>query len=558
MSSSLLQIGARSLAAAQGTLSTVSHNIANANTAGYSRQEVLQSTAGGIYTGAGFFGRGVNLETVRRQYDGFLAGTVQANTAMAAADSARSQGLSQLDALFADPELGVGAAIDAFVNAASNLATRSADATTRQAWLSGAQQVAQRITSLGDAMASLAAQANQRLAGEARQVNGVLSEIRALNNSIAQLQSSGQPPNDLLDQRDAALQKLQGLISVQTVAADNATLNIFTASGEALLVGNRVATLTAAADPADPTRAGIRLDTGGLTRWMGAADLAGGSIAGTLRFRDEDLAAASQQLGRIGVVLATTVNAQHRLGVDAKGQPGTDVFTLPAVKAQAHAENTGSGAIGMQVMDASALKASAYEIAWDGTAYSVRRMADGQVTTTATLPVDIDGLRLNGSGAPASGDRWLLKPYEAATRQMGVKPLATSQVATGMGAMLEAGAANKGAARALDFAVVRQTTDNALPVTISFNSPPSTYNVIGLAGGNLMGVPYVPGQRVPAAPADYNGWRVVLDGAPAAGDSFSVRATSAPGRTTATRLRSPVWATSRGWTARASTRALPH
>jgi flagellar hook-associated protein 1 len=68
-----------------------------------------------------------------------------------------------------------------------------------------------------------------------------------------------------------------------------------------------------------------------------------------------------------------------------------------------------------------------------------------------------------------------------------------------------------------------------LPVAITFNNPPTTFNVTGLAGGNLSNVPYTPGQRVPAAPADYNGWALSLDGAPAAGDTFNIKPMTAPG-----------------------------
>jgi flagellar hook-associated protein 1 FlgK len=67
-----------------------------------------------------------------------------------------------------------------------------------------------------------------------------------------------------------------------------------------------------------------------------------------------------------------------------------------------------------------------------------------------------------------------------------------------------------------------------LPVAITFNNPPTTFNVTGLASGNLANVPYTPGQRVPPAPADYNGWAMVIDGAPAAGDVFNVKPATSP------------------------------
>ena len=148
MTSSLLNIGSRSLAAAQGSLGTIAHNIANANTPGYSRQEAVLQTAGGMYTGAGFFGRGVEMTAVRRQYDQFLAASVQTGASRAAFDTARAGALEGLDAVFADPELGIGAAVDAMFAAAGDVANRPGDLSARQAFLSRTSQLAQRMSAV--------------------------------------------------------------------------------------------------------------------------------------------------------------------------------------------------------------------------------------------------------------------------------------------------------------------------------------------------------------------------------------------------------------------------
>ena len=100
------------------------------------------------------------------------------------------------------------------------------------------------------------------------------------------------------------------------------------------------------------------------------------------------------------------------------------------------------------------------------------------------------------------------------------RALSPAQLATGYAAVPEAGAANSGGARVAAFAISRSTADSALPVTITFNDPPTTFNVTGLAGANLANVPYFPGMSIPAAPSDYNGWRLTLEGVAAAADSF--------------------------------------
>lgn len=448
--SALLNIGTRSLAAAQGQLTTTSHNIANANTAGYSRQEAVLSTASGEMTGAGFFGRGVDISSVRRRYDQFLTAAVQATGSQSAADAARADALSQLDAVFGDAELGVGAALDQLFAATGDLANRPADSATRQAFLARADQFAQRVTSVGTQLTDLQSMADSQLQAAVTQVNDRLTEIRRLNEDIARLSTSGQPPNDLLDQRNQSIQALGQLMAVRTVEADDGSLNVFSPSGAQLLVGSHQSVLRAATDPAQPDRVSLQLDLGGgATQWMDAGALGGGRLAGLVQFRDQDLAAARSQLAALAQSVADGFNTQHALGVDASGQPGANLFAIVS-------DTTG---------------------------------------------------RVVGLKAAA---------------------LSPAQLATGHAAMAEAGAANTGGARVSAFSMARSTPDSALPVTITFNTPPTTFNVAGLAGGNLTNVPYTPGMSIPAAPSDYNGWRLTLEGAAAAGDTFGIQPTASP------------------------------
>lgn len=529
MTSSLLNIGSRSLAAAQGSLGTIAHNIANANTPGYSRQEAVLQTAGGMYTGAGFFGRGVEMTTVRRQYDQFLAASVQTGASRAAFDTARAGALDGLDAVFSDPELGIGAAVDAMFAAASDMANRPGDLSARQAFLSRTGQLAQRISTVGAQLKSLGQEANARIGGSAGLINKQLGEIRTLNERIAQAQVSGQPPNDLLDQRDAALQALNGLLPVTGVSASDGTLNLFTASGAALLVGGQQATVTAIPDPADTTRTTLQLRRGGVSQLLDEAALGSGSVAGLMHFRDQDLASAINQVGRLAIVATDQLNSQQARGVDTNGVQGQPLLAVATPVVRNNTTNTGSGTLGVSVADSSALKASDYRVEWDGSAFSVTRLSDGNQTTGLTLPTVIDGLNFTAAGAPANGDSFVVQPFAAAATGLSARPLAPSQLATGYAAVAEATATNKGTGAITGFAVLQHSADTALPVTISFNNPPTTFNVTGLASGNLTNVPYTAGQTVPSAPASYNGWSMVLDGAAAAGDSFTVKPNTAPG-----------------------------
>lgn len=329
MAISLLNLGSRALTANQGELGTIAHNIANANTAGYSRQEASLATANGELTGAGFFGRGVDISTVQRRYDAFLATAVRSSTSQSASDNARSSALSQLDAVFSDSSLGVGASLDQLFAATGDLANRPADLAARQSFLAAVGSLAQRVTGVGSQLTALSTQADSQLQQTASQFNGRLTAFASLNEQIARLQVSGQPPNDLLDKRDAALQSLGELMSVQAVPGDDGSINLFTAHGAALLVGTHQATLTTQPDVADPSRLALRLDpAGSVSQVMDAADLGGGSLAGLMQFRDQDLAAARSQLGALAQRIADAFNTQHAQGLDANGNAGGALFDV--------------------------------------------------------------------------------------------------------------------------------------------------------------------------------------------------------------------------------------
>jgi len=108
----VLEIGTSALRAAYAQLQTTGNNIANASTPGYVRQRVILAEATTTFSGGGFMGRGVDVVTVERQYNDFLAREVYLATSAEAADRARAGALGRLDRLFADSSNGIGAAYD--------------------------------------------------------------------------------------------------------------------------------------------------------------------------------------------------------------------------------------------------------------------------------------------------------------------------------------------------------------------------------------------------------------------------------------------------------------
>ena len=124
---SLMSIGMRAMNANLAALQTTGHNISNANVPGYSRQQVELATATGQFTGAGFFGKGVDMVTVTRSHNEFLTREAAASKSLGAGDQARFEQLARLERLFPLGEQGLGYASGQLLNAMVDLASRPQD-----------------------------------------------------------------------------------------------------------------------------------------------------------------------------------------------------------------------------------------------------------------------------------------------------------------------------------------------------------------------------------------------------------------------------------------------
>ena len=514
-------IGVSALAAAQAGLLTTQHNIANANTTGYHRQEVRQGTATPQFNGGGYFGQGVKVETVARIYSQYLDHQVQSAQAQASQHGAELAQLNQINNLLADPDAGLSTALQAFYAAAQDAATQPASQPSRQALLGAAESLAARFGALGGRLSELREATNAQVRASVAGINGTATQLADLNRQITLAESAGQPPNDLYDQRDQLLTDLNQQVRATTVRQADGSLNVFIGNGQPLVVGQQAYALEAKPSAADPGTLDIYYRAGETSLPLAAQSLTGGELGGLLNFRTQGLDAAQNALGRVALGLAAAFNAQHRLGQDLTGVAGGDFFApLAPGAAVANAHNTGNAQLGLALGDAAQLTASDYQLAFDGANYTLTRLSDQTQTVFASLPQSVDGLDLSlNSGTPAAGDRFLLRPTRDAAGQFGMAITDPARFAAAAPVRAAAGAANLGTGKVSAGTVSAQDPNLLAPVSITFNNPPTTFNVAGTGTGNPSNVAYTPG-----AALDYNGWTVEISGAPAAGDTFTVAA----------------------------------
>jgi flagellar hook-associated protein 1 FlgK len=519
--SSIFEIGLSGLNAAQAGLNTTSHNIANPSTPGFHRQNAIQSTQEPQQTGSGFFGKGVRVDTVLRAYSQFLDNAVlQAQTQDSYLQAYQTQ-INQIDNLLADPTAGLSPALQSFFSAVQDVASNPSSVPSRQSLLSGAQALQSRFRSLSDRLNEIRAGVNIQIADTTAQINSTAQNIADINDQILRSQASDtQPPNDLLDKRDQLVADLNKLVRTSVLKDANGTVNVFIGTGQTLVLGKQAFTLSAAPSAADPSNYDISYQANGNSIVLNPASLQGGSLGGLLTFRGETLDSAQNDLGRIAVVLAQTFNEQHTLGQDLNGALGQNFFNVPAAQVQTNGNNTGTAVITATSSTVGALTGSDYRLSFNAGTWTLLRLSDNTQTTITTFPQTVDGVTLNlASGAPSSGDTFLIQPTRNGARDISVALSDPALIAAAAPIRTAAALGNTGNA------VITPGTVNTPPppnanlqnsVTITFTSA-TTFDVNGVGTGNPTGVAYVSAGNI-----TYNGWTAQISGTPRAGDTFTI------------------------------------
>lgn len=513
----LLSTSVSGLLAFQRALDTTSHNISNVSTDGYSRQRVEIGTRPAQPYGSGWVGQGSIVQTTRRLYDDFIAAQTRTTSSSYQHLDTFAAHTERLNNMFGASGTGLTSTLQSFVNAFQAVANAPTSIPARQTLLSEANTLRQRLQNYDSQLAAMDREVNQRLSGEISEINSLAQGIARLNNDISVgLARTGQPPNDLLDQRDRLLDQLAEKVSVSTVVQDGGQVNVFIGSGQPLVLGADASQLATIEDPFDPMRLGVAVQTQA-GRVDVTRNISGGKLGGVLDFRREQLDPAHNALGRISVALADVVNSQHAEGMDLSGALGGAFFAVGPAETLASSLNSGSGTVTATRANVGGLTGRDYILERNGGGWALRYADTGAAVTmtgTGTLadPFVADGMEIVVGGAAAVNDEFMIRPTRAAVEGLDVLISDPARVAAAAPIRGSVNAANTGAG-AISAGEVLDATNAQLrnPVTIQFLTP-TTYSVNGAgsfaytSGGNI----------------DINGWRVQISGAPAVGDRFAV------------------------------------
>ncbi|MDQ6965753.1 MAG: flagellar hook-associated protein FlgK, partial [Mariprofundaceae bacterium] len=219
MISAALNIAASSLKAQQKAIDVISHNIANVNTPGYSKQTATLGTALPESQGAFHLGRGVQLTDIQRSVDTFLNSATNTNGNQQAFAQTLEQGLNSVESVFGSLDTpGLASSLDSFFQAYQSLANNPQDAAQRNNVRNFGIDIATHLNLMRGQLVTAQTSADQGLDGRITQANQLLDQVASLNMQISGRENTtGNPANDLRDQRDLAVQNLSKLMPTQIV-----------------------------------------------------------------------------------------------------------------------------------------------------------------------------------------------------------------------------------------------------------------------------------------------------------------------------------------------------
>jgi flagellar hook-associated protein 1 FlgK len=240
-----LNIGSSALAASQAALQVTGNNIANVGNANYSREvSVISDTPDQEISSGVYIGTGADLSAIQRQADESLNGRL--NSAMSDNQSATTtqNWSSQIETVFnALGSQSLDSQLSTFTSDWSNLANDPTNVAQRQVVIQDGQSLAQQFNGLSSQLQTIQSNLGSQLTSLTTSANQLAQQIATLNQQIATSQGGGDSNNQLLDQRDAAVQQLSQLVNVQTVNQGNGTVNVYIGS-EPLVMGTSADSLT--------------------------------------------------------------------------------------------------------------------------------------------------------------------------------------------------------------------------------------------------------------------------------------------------------------------------
>ena len=445
----LLNIGAAATELYRQALTTVSNNIANLNSDGYSRQEVRAEESIPTLNGVSYLGSGVNSKGVYRSFDEFATSNVRVATSKVNEQEPLMRYTDRLIDLLGSEEGSLSNGISSFFSSTSNLAGNPAEEAFRQEFLMAANFLAGRSKAIGAELASLEKEITGELKIQFSELNKTAASLALVNKELTKTPLAGKQSPMLLDQRDFLLKEMSAYASldVEIDKGGRALVKLAGSSKAMRFVDENKSYLL---DPkfSDVSGGPIAIVLDSYGKNLNVGKILNGSVGGTLHFRDTIFEPLRDNLDTIITTIGTSINNIHKQGLNNNGLVGLELFDLTHKYTATNAgDKTLSSAVSVTA-DSDTPKIN-IKATWeaDKGRWLVTELATNTSSYVSRKSVSDNGFTYNQVNISANatlqnGQSLLIRPDQRAIDNISVSILNTVQIATADRLQIEGAIAN--------------------------------------------------------------------------------------------------------------------
>ena len=434
----LLTIGATATQLYRQALSTVSNNIANINSDGYSRQEVTTAENAPTQQGVSYLGTGARLVGVQRAYDEFAESGIRTSQSALSAQEPMIKYTDRVINLLGSENGGLSSAIDNFFSSATTLSTNPSEQTYRQEFLSSANFFTARVQSVTSDLSALETEMVGEIKASLDELNQLGASLALVNRQLGKNTKQSLQPSALLDQRDHLMHEMAKLakLDFEFDIAGRVNVKLAGASDNTKLVEVNNAKSLSAVFPSVPgSPVAIMFDPYGTNVNVGS--LKGGSLGGLLSFRDDVFEPLRSDIDSLVLSLATSVNTIHAGGMNQNNETGQDLFNLTTTYKASNVGGTLDAGITAIANDNAVTAVGSFSAQWSAAeaTWLVTDIATG--TSSGVKPTasngsvfDYAGITVSLGEAPVSGRQFTIEPSLRVSENISVAISDTTQIAS--------------------------------------------------------------------------------------------------------------------------------
>lgn len=320
----LVNIGLSGLNANRVALDVTAQNVSNVNTDGYTRQQAMMATVGGVKDDNLDPGAGVKVSNIRRVTDQFLVKQMWSTKSSSSYASHYTTNMSQMENTLGADGFSISAGLDSLYAALHDATSKPESVPLRQQIRNESEAIARRFNTLTQALYSQHKDMHDQRNAAVANANTLLINIADVNKQIAETSGTGGNPAQLLDKRDNLIHQLSELVEIKTSDQHDGTTQVTLVSGQPLVIGGEYGTLRAVPSDDDSYLAQMEVDFDKQT--FAVPNALGGGLGAINDYQNEVLKPYMNALDDMAAGLADMFNGELAKGLDLNRQKGKPLF----------------------------------------------------------------------------------------------------------------------------------------------------------------------------------------------------------------------------------------